>query len=283
MVRDDWKLPLNLAIGFHIVVALSCVYLPQILNNKPKHPKIYTVDLTNFVEAVPQQQAVPPKKTPLPVAKPVETKARKVAPIAPAEPVKQNAPEKVISLKPLKRKIKKKLPPQPDPQVNKRRIEEAKKAQREAEEAARIAKQEAEFERKLLMDSLRDAQQVAQQNQNRTDSFKPGSNSSNQTSSAALSGIEKRFFNAIVSHLHSYWQLPEHKSWDKNLATTIAITINSKGKIKSMYIESSSGDKIFDQYVQKALRAADPLPNIPPAMKKSYFDIGLVFKPGGIQ
>lgn len=281
MGKSQWKTPLNLAITFHVAIVLGCVYVPQLLNSKPKYEKIYTVNLENFVEAAPQP--APPAPQPV-VKKTVETNARKVAPIAKPQPAPEPvAPEKAISLKPRKKKIKKKLPTKNNEQLRAKRIADAKKAQRAAEEAARIAQMEAELERKMLEDSLRDARQVAQQNNNRTKNVKSTSRSSSRTGGAQLSGVEKQFFNAIVSHLHSYWQLPEHKSWDRNLSTTIAITINSKGKVKSMFIENSSGDKIFDQYVQKALRAADPLPKIPPAMKKSYFDIGLVFKPGGIQ
>ncbi len=287
MHREEWKLPLNIAIGCHIIVAVSCIYGPHIFDSKPKHEQIYTVDLTNFADPSPPQQA--PKSTP-PPEKITATKkvARKVAPIAKAapEPTPEAAPKKAISLKPQKRKIKKKITPQQKPKTNnnekirRQKLAEALRAQQVAEEAAKIAQQEAELERKLMEANLADARRVVQENNSRQTS-NSGSNSS--SSASALSGIQKQYLNAIVSHLHGYWQLPEHKSWSSTLATTVAVTVSANGKVKSMYIEQGSGDRVFDQFVLKALRAADPLPNIPPAMRKKQFDIGLVFKPGSIQ
>lgn len=282
MQKQEWKRPLNFAICFHVFVAVSFVYGPLIFKSKPKHPEIYTVDLTSYIEPAPQQTATPPKTI---ETKPTQVKARKTAPIAEAEPVKAEAPKKAISLKPLKKKIKKKVPakkvpPREDEKLKRQKLAEALRAEREAAEAAKIAQQEAELQRKLLEANLADARRVAKENDSRRTS---NTNTNNRGSSVNLTGVEKQFYNAIVVHTTSYWQLPEYKPWDSNLETIVAVTIANNGKIKNMFIEHSSGDKVFDQFVLKALRAADPLPQIPPAMKKKYFDIGLRFKPGGIQ
>ncbi len=290
MNKTEWKTPLNLAIAFHVLVVIGGYYLPHLLNFKPKHPEIYTVDLVNFVEPSPSpainQQIQKPVVTPKKIA---PKKARKEAPIAQIEPIPEKAtPVKAISLKPRKKKIKKKVPVKKavdtkrQNRIKKQKIAEAIQAHKFAEEEALIAQQEAELERKLMEANLADAKNVAQQNNSRKTNNRNSSNKSG-SSSANMSGVEKQFFNSIVGHIHGYWQLPEYKSWNKDLSTTIAVTISANGKIKNMFIENSSGDKIFDQFVLKALRSADPLPNIPPALKKQYFDIGLVFKPGGIQ
>lgn len=290
MNRTEWKTPLNLAITFHVLIVLGGYYLPPFFDFKPKHPEIYIVDLVNFVEPSPapeiEQQVQPPIVTPEKID---PKKARKEAPIAQVEPRQEVAPPiKAISLKPRKKKIKKKIPlkkvvdTKKQDRIKKQRLAEALQAHKIAEEEALIAQQEAELERKLMEANLADAKRVVQQNNSRK---KNNRNSSNKKSSSSsnMSGVEKQFFNSIVGHIHGYWQLPGYKLWDKDLSTTIAVTISANGKIKNMFIENSSGDKIFDQFVLKALRAADPLPNIPPALKKQYFDIGLVFKPGGIQ
>lgn len=290
MNRIEWKTPLNLAIAFHVLVILGGYYLPHILNFKPKHPEIYTVNLVNFVEPSPapavKQQAQQPVVTPKKIA---PKKARKEAPIAKIDPVVQKtAPTKTISLKPKKNKIKKKhiveknSDTKKQDRIKKQKIADALRAQKIAEEEARIAQQEAELERKLMEANLADAKRVVQQNNSRRTNTQ--SNTNNRGSSSSnLTAIERQFYNAIKGHIHGYWQLPEHKSWNKNLSTTISVTFDANGKIKNTFIENSSGDKIFDQFVLKALRASDPLPRIPPAMKKQTFDIGFVFKPGGIQ
>ncbi len=279
-----------MAAGFHLLVFLSVVYLPQLLDRPSKLPEIHSVDLVNFVEPAP---APPPvvEKPAEPVVQPkknsVSNKKNALpAAVEPAQPVIKKAPQKAISLKPLKRKIKKKIkkkkPAKPKNNLKKRRFEEAKLAQKRAEEAARIAQMEAELERKLLEQNLAEARAVVRQNQKRSQSVSRR-NSNNTKSGANLTGIEKQFYNAIATHMHNYWQLPEYKKWDKNLSTRVALTISASGKIKSMRVEKSSGDTVFDQFVQKALQSADPLPKIPPAMNKRYFDIGLVFIPDGLQ
>lgn len=286
MKRVEWKTPLNLAIVFHVLVVLGGYYLPHLLNFKPKHPEIYTVDLVNFVESSPAPEVKQSAITPKIIA---PKKARKEAPIAKVEPVVQETPPvNAISLKPKKNKIKKKIPVEKkidttkQDRIKKQRVADALRAQRFAEEEARIAQQEAELERKLMEANLADAKRVVQQNNSRK--TKTQSNTSNRGSSSSnLTGIERQFLNALSVHIQSYWQLPEHKSWDKNLSTTIYVTFGANGKIKNTIVENSSGDKRFDQWVLSALRASDPLPRIPPAMKKKNFEIGFVFKPGGIQ
>ena len=52
--------------------------------------------------------------------------------------------------------------------------------------------------------------------------------------------------------------------------------------IFSEHFEKSSGDKLFDQFVQKTLREAAPLPPIPAALQQSQVEVGLRFKPSGL-
>ncbi len=299
-------LPFNLALFFHAVFLLAVVYLPQ-LRHKPRHPEIYTVNLANFVEPAPkveqsapevQEQAeVKQNNEPAPVKAKIVPKVKKIkktvnkAPEPVAEP-----PKKAVSIKPARKKIKKKLPPKPKklpkpkpkpkvqkPKIDKQKLIEAQKAKQAALEAARIARMEAEMERQLLQQSLADAKRVARQNQAILNKLKSTANSRPSGSNVDLTGIEKQFYNAVSNHVRSYWQIPEHKKQKKELTATVFLTISADGMIKSMYIKESSGDRIFDQYVQKALRMAEPLPRIPPAMKKSRFDAALVFKPAGLQ
>lgn len=63
----------------------------------------------------------------------------------------------------------------------------------------------------------------------------------------------------------------------------MVVKISNSGQITEMYFENRSGDRLFDQFVNQTLEAAIPLPPMPAAMKKPEFELGLVFKPGGIQ
>lgn len=80
-----------------------------------------------------------------------------------------------------------------------------------------------------------------------------------------------------------FWTLPEFKKWDESLQAIVTIEIARDGTIVNHYFEQLSNDPTFDQFVKKTLQAASPLPPIPPAIRKSKHELGLIFRPGGIQ
>ncbi|MBU1568253.1 MAG: TonB family protein [Proteobacteria bacterium] len=300
MQPNDWKLPLNIAIGIHLMLLLAALYLPGLFKAKPKFADIYTVSLINIAEpalappsAKPQapspakvQESAPPPP-PVPAVPKVN---KKVAPIADipekVEPAPTPAPQKAISLKPLKKKIVKNLKEQEIPV--KKNDQDLKKVQKLAEalreeavliERARLAQEALEQERRVLTQSNKG--RIAQ---NTESSVGPQSN----TPAPAVSGsstnlLESQYQAAIASRLQQFWSLPEHLQKDPNLTAIVAITIRIDGDIANMVFESKSGDRIFDQFVSNTIEAAKPLPPIPPALKKQRYDIGFRFKPGSIQ
>jgi colicin import membrane protein len=311
MQLNDWKIPLNVAVGLHVLILLAALYLPGIFQAKPKFADIYSVSIVNIAEptvapapSAKPQKATPPapakvqKATPPPVAAPQKA-AKKLAPIAeklekavPAEaaPVQQ----KSISLKPLKKKIVQEVKP-PDNQARNQEIEqkrnqeiERKQRQRLAEalreeellqEKAKLAQEALEAERKLLQ-----AQQAASSVQTTSAAV---SESRNRTSAAAVGSntniIENQYLAAVFNRLHQFWTPPEYLQQKPDLTTVVVITINSDGSIANTLFESRSGDRVFDQFVSKTIETAAPMPPIPPAMKKQRFEIGLRFRPGSIQ
>lgn len=284
---DNWVLPLNLAVGFHIVLALSIVFVPGLFKSKPKFEDIYTVNLINISEpsieqevAQPQQQ---PETTPPPQPKPI--KAKKIAAIA--EPVKLDpvpVPKKAISIKPLKRKIKKKVKDKtPDiaqqkqlEKLKREKIAEAIKAENIAAEQARLAAEEAARQQKLLEQQLAQIRSQAPSQAQR-------SGRSGSRSSGTFSVLEKQYYSSIINRVSQFWALPEFRPWDPSLQAVVIVTIAQDGTIKNQFFEERSQDPTFDQFVRKTLQNANPLPAIPPALKKRQYEIGLRFRPGSIQ
>ena len=95
--------------------------------------------------------------------------------------------------------------------------------------------------------------------------------------------LESQYQAAIASRLQQFWAIPESLQKDPNLTSIVVITIKMDGDIANMVFESKSGDPIFDQYVSKTIEKANPMPPIPPALKKQRYEIGFRFKPGSIQ
>jgi outer membrane biosynthesis protein TonB len=280
---NSWLMPLNLAIGFHLVVALSVLFLPGLLKPKPKFEDIYTVNLVNIAEPVIEQST--PEPAPEPKIAPEPEVPEKVVSIAePApKPVVEAAPVEPVSLKPLKRKIKKEVEPPKPPdrqrdldRLKRQALAEAARAEQLAVEEARIAAEEAERQRKLM-----EAQLARIKNQVRSTPA-PGPQRSS-SSSNALSGVEMQYYAAAQGRIKQYYTLPDFKQWDDSLQAVVSIEIARDGTIVNHYFEKHSSDPTFDQFVRKTLEAANPLPPIPPAIKGIKYELGLIFRPGSIQ
>ena len=280
---NNWTLPLNLAIGFHILLVFSIVYLPDLLKPRPKFEDIYTVNLIEVSEPAPVQEAAPPQQeAPEPEPEPEPVKDQKLAPVL--EPIKPVPPApkevKAVSIKPLKRKIKKKVV-KPDnrqkelDRIKRQRLAEALQAEKQAAEQARLAAEEAERQQKLMEQQL-----AAVRNQVRSTPARP---TTQRKSSGARSALSTQYHGAIMNHVTQYWSLPEFKNWDLGLSAIVVVTIAKNGSIQSKFFEKRSGDSAFDQYVRKTLQDADPFPPIPAALRKNQIEIGLRFRPGSIQ
>lgn len=266
---------------------------------------------------VPPTPVKPLKATPPPAVTP-PVKSLKTAPIAePQKPVVQAAP-KAVSLKPIKKKIvqdNKQLEEQARREALERkreleqkqalrkkqelaRQEEAERKQRQQRqklaqalkeeellaEKARLAQEAVDAERRLL-EASQQLESTLPTTARATEST--GSGSETSTASSALGGssnlLESQYLASVFNRLHQFWTPPEYLQQDPNLTAVVVITVTVDGTVANMLFESKSGNRIFDQFVNKTIEAAAPLPPIPPALKKQRFEIGLRFKPGSIQ
>jgi TonB family protein len=109
----------------------------------------------------------------------------------------------------------------------------------------------------------------------------------NKQASTAAGGsknlLESQYLASVFNRLHQFWAPPEYLQQDPDLTAVVVITINLDGNIANMLFESKSGDRVFDQFVNSTIEAANPMPPIPAALKKQHFEIGLRFRPGSIQ
>lgn len=289
----DWKLPFNLALLLHVLLIASAILLPQYFHRKPIFPDIYTVDLVNIAEPLPTAStpAPPPPSQTAPavkIEKPAVIKNPKAITIdKPAPDAIPVEPVKAISIKPLKRKLKKKIPSNTAAEnARKRRaaeqrrleaqrqqlLQEAQRQQAIADAEAKIAANEA---LNALKQSLRADAVVNSARNNQGSAAARGRGTSNS--------LEAQYFSSIFSHLHQYWSLPDIKPWSPDTTAIVVVTITKNGTIIHHEFERYSGDKVFDRFVSRTIEDANPLPAIPPALKKNQFTIGLRFRPGGIQ
>ncbi len=285
---NSWKLPFNLAVLSHVLILASAIILPKYLHKKPLIPEFLSVDLVNIAAPLPQttqpSPAPPQIKQDIKPSSPPPAERKKTAPIVPirATATKEVAPSPVeaISIQPLKRKVKVKIPKNTTTEINRQRdsererqqlLEEARRQKALADAEAAAASNAVKALKQLLQaDSVTSATQT-----NQPTTARSGGNSN--------SAIENQYIATIGSSLNQHWALPEIKPWNSDLSATVIIHIAKDGRIINHRFEKRSGDSVYDQFVSRAIQDANPLPPIPGAMKVSDFTIGLRFTPGQIR
>jgi len=190
MVSNEWKLPLNLAVGFHLLIALAIIYLPNLLAPTPRLEEMYTVNLINISESLPANSPPAPATQAQPA--PAKPAATQPPPSEPAKPITQAPPKKIvekaialeepeiieptpvetpaapeaISIKPTKRKVKSELPPEPpapkkvEKDLSQQQRQKLAEMIRNEQKAAEIKQKVAEARQKVL-DAERKAQEEA--------------------------------------------------------------------------------------------------------------------------
>lgn len=239
------------------------------MDRKPILDEVVTVNLVSLPEVSGQpsenNSSKAKTKEPEPVVKPETAVKIPVEPKAAPKPVKKVKP---VSLKPIKRKVRKTDPKKLAQEKAKRKRElEKKEALARAIQEEERAKRAAEDARSALAEMIRSKG---------APSTSRGPSRGKQVTNVA----EQIYFASIYDRVKSLWVLPEMRQWNPNLETTVVVTIRRDGTITRTFVEKKSGDPYFDQYAMKTLKKASPLPPIPKVLKKNSMEVGLVFRPG---
>lgn len=287
-MATGWKLPFNLALLCHVLILASAIILPKYIQKKPVFPEFLTVDLVNIsaplspaVKEVQQSPAPAQEKPKITIEKLKPVQARKTAPIAPIV-VEETpaAPTKAISIKPLKRKVKKKLPI--DDTARKTQQQALERKRQQLLQEAHRQKALADAEAAAANDAVKALKQMLQADAVTT-SAQTTQSSPSRSGGSSSNIIETQYQSSIGGKLMEHWALPEIKPWNPDLSAHVIIHIARNGRIMSHSFEKRSGDRVFDQFVSRTIQEATPLPPIPATMRVSQYSIGLRFKPGKIQ
>ncbi len=275
--NNDWKLPVNFAIGIHFILIVGGIYMPSLLPNKPLFPEAYTVDLIDLTSPIDNSVVSETQPEPSPPSQPITPKSKKIVSIVQPKKPQTQQPQKAISIKPLRKKIikpivKKQASPTKRKQQKQQEYLEALKDQQEAARKAKEAAQRAVDELKQMLKSSEEIARPSRPPQPKQ-----------KKRSVATTHIKNLYHASIFNKLYKYWSLPEYKAWSSSLKAVIIITLDRDGNIVNQFFEKRSGDRIFDQYVQKTLQDAQPLASIPTELNLVKYEIGLVFSPGNIQ
>ena len=297
MFSNEWRKPLNLSIGLHILAVVFAMLAPSIFDRKQELPEIYTVNLftaTEMAEVRPAPAKAPaPKAAEKPAAREIEPETPK--PAVSIQPTKPETPPAVettitepISLEPLKQKIK----------VGKTKEEEAFEKKRldqglqriKARADEKLARERAEAAARDAVSKLADAFKTTPGTSSTSAGSETVTEQATSTEKTGISGprgtgIEpdfymKQYFSAVYQKIHDNWVLPDLQNWDNSLEAILVIVIRKDGEIVDSDFERKSDNIYFNQFVLKAIKDSSPLPPFPEQLDKTTLEIGLRFKPG---
>nr|MBF0221061.1 TonB C-terminal domain-containing protein [Desulfobulbaceae bacterium] len=277
-------MPLLLTVGVHFLTFILLLFPPTFFIPDRDIPEIQTINLFTVEEFEQKTQTPPP-----PVAKPPreeppvpQENLQSIATETP--PPSQSSPAEVISLHP--RRVKKKIvqevvePKPPLKQDIKRQnaIERIQSQVNQKKEEQQLKHNLARL-RDSLHSSVKDSPQESQaEDSNQQQPTAPASQGEN----ARINAAERSYFIAVQRRILDNWALPKTQDWDSNLEALVIIYISKTGVISKTVFEKKSKNVYFNQYVEKTIRAAAPMPPIPSALKKNTLEIGLRFKPSGL-
>ena len=271
------KTPLILTVAVHLGALLLAALAPFMVSDTSKIPEVYTVDLYQVMEAAP-----PPPATGKTVKISPPTAAKKT--VAVAQPVKPKA----ISLSPIREKLVQEMK---EKEYRKRQEElldqkmeeirlglEKAKADQEARDAASAAASKIAEMYKSTSNLEKVRREGKPTGKKMTTTGAAGGGEVDPRELAALQRYQARLFE----HISPHWQLPELQNWDDNLRAVIVMKVRRDGTVTSSRFEKRSKNLRFNQYVQKTIDNAQPLPPFPIGLRQKSEEIAVTFSPGGL-
>jgi colicin import membrane protein len=290
---QHWKIPLLVAVLLHVAVAAMAIIAPSLSPRRAMLPEIHTVNLFSAVEA----------SQPAPAAKPA------AKPAAPAPP----APSAIRTMDPTP--VKKEVVPQPtaakEPPISERPIrsktpsDEAKLRDLRAKMTAQDARDKQQTAEREIEKALTDIRNLHKNEVTAAPAqpsppppvttAKPadpagGMESSQPAAGSAAGGgqgaivekILRRYLADLHMRIQQHWKLPDLQKWDNSLEARIVIKVRRDGIVTESFFENRSQNFHFDQFVEKAVRDASPLPPFPAGLEDERLEIGLRFRPGEV-
>ncbi len=295
---NDWKKPAVLTLVVHLLTVILALLPASLFEPNLNIEEVYTVDLFDVMEARPVQQSAPPPPPP-PVVKQevVKQTPPQIKPLiseAPPAPEITSGPVEVISLAPrlVKKDLREKNKAAAQQEKKKlskalEKIQSRVRADQERVKADQEAQKAQESANAAVADALAQLRASIHTNQARTVAVsKVGSASSGpgrRGRASVMDAALKQYYVAVSRQIHKFWILPDLQDWEKQLTAVYVVHVRRDGIVTKSYMEKKSADLYFNQFVEKTIQEALPLPPFPDGLKEKELEIGLVFHPSGLE
>lgn len=292
---EQWKVSFSLAVVLHILVLLLTLLPSSFFRSKVEMPEVVTINLFNV------EELKTPKAKPM-VRKPLRKVVRKIQPKPFSKPQPPPPPPKAVSI------VQQPTPPAPvpalsakvislRPRIMKKKVVAKKKPKNrdlDAKLLNAVARIRAQKKQKVAQEKARDALArlrdqlhivpsipVAPEVQAESSAISETADNSNN-SAVLMDKALNRYYLAVSRKIHEHWVLPEMQKWDDSLESIFIVKVNRNGVIAKKSFEKRSGNSFFDQFVEKTIQEAAPMPHFPADIKESSLELGFVFHPSGL-
>lgn len=103
--------------------------------------------------------------------------------------------------------------------------------------------------------------------------------SAQASAGGAQVGLARRlYYTEVWNAIRSNWALPDFLK-EKKLEAVLVVTVRRDGKILDAKFEKRSGNALFDESAERAVKKADPLPPFPAIYSPPQEQIGVRFRP----
>lgn len=284
---NDWRIPLALALGVHVLGLLLLIVSPYLHSSAPIL-NVQTVELFTASEIRP----TPVPRIIRPRVPPPTPRRRKIAPAPISTVPKPKAASKPpISLRPLKSNTKSAdIERSVQQAILERKLRQVR-ARVEEERAQKAVQKDVDTALERIRQSYAASSlktppvPAATSDRTASQAALPGPTGSG---SAEVSEAKKRYYAAIQMELSRYWNLPESHDWKESLEVIAVLWFRRDGTVIKRVYEKESQNDYFNRFVRLTLEKVDKVPPIPPDLPKQEAEqimhdgLGFRFHPSGI-
>ena len=251
-------------------------------------PTVIQIDLVSFAPEPaleePAKKQVSSKKEGIPIKSQVIKKKIRKIPTIKADISLKTKPKNLKDLIAQQEKKKK-----PDKKKEKKSVEKAK-PQKQIDPEQVLEKAREKLEKKIEdQDQDRSQDQIAQALSRLQKKVKQQGKTKEGEGKGAYAGYGKKGYKPIDLY-KMVLGLAIEQNWvfndilagmDQNLEVRILIKILKSGEIRDIIYETRSGNRYLDESAKKAIKKANPLPQLPTGMRS--YDVVVIFTPKGLR
>jgi colicin import membrane protein len=268
------------SVFMHVLFFLGLIFFQDFERPKPL-PPVIQVDLVSFAsEPLLETPDTPDDKVKTEDKVETDAVSTKVTPkVEPVEETKRIIPEikAEISLKTKPKDLKELMAKKKKPKIKKEKI--VKKADPEAQQKKKPAKKIKDPKPDRISEALRRLQKKVTTQGKKDPGEKSGANAGYGKKGYTQIGLYKMVIGAAIEQNWAFNDVLA--KMDQNLEVRILVKILKSGEIRDIIYETKSGNRYLDESAKKAIKKANPLPQLPAGMYS--YDVLIGFTPRGLK